>query len=599
MTYQRLPLTRSDSTGSVFCSGDEPFFTASSSLTSPTYEFYIGPIRWQNSTSTVFTPTDYVPLLTDGDVISVVVNAPGVAGCSATDSITLVENAFTTSGLITNPSPLICSGGTPAAFTNVVSASGTGSITYRWQSGTSTATLADIFPFVTTSTFTPTTSITTHTFYRRKAISTIGVDECESFSNTVEIRIAPALNGGTIIPAKQIICTGDSPGVISVTGGSIGPLITYEWQTSSDGFIFTTITTATGQTYTPSSLNTTTFFKRITNINGGGPPASCTAESSVVRIDILDLDPGSLDNTLEQAYCYGTMPPTLSSSITAGVLQDAYSSVGTISYQWQESPNDGTWTDIPSATQNYYNPPSLIQTTFYRRVAISTTASIVCRDFTDSIRIEIIDELDAGTILPSNQDICSILTPADLPNSLVLTSPETGSNSVTYQWQQSTDNSVWFDITGQQNLRLNFSVGADGVGGTADDDSWLPSSTATTTYYRVVTTYVGDPVPFAQEQTRILLSNLPRVMTAGDYTVSVNGNNHTVSSVTTSTLDQIGTDLAATITSDDPLVNADYNVTTNIITLEPIIPGTYNVASSISMTDDMVAVSFPDNPQCS
>ncbi len=591
-----VTLTRSDSTGSIFCTGDEPFFTANSSLTSPTYEFYIGPIRWQNSTSTVFTPTNYVPLLTDGDVISVIVNAPGVAGCSATDSITLVENAFTDSGLITNPSPLICSGGTPAAFTNVVSASGTGSITYRWQSGTSTATLADIFPFVTTLTFTPTTSITTHTFYRRRAISTIGVDECESFSNIIEIRIAPALSGGTIIPANQEICSGDSPGVISVTGGSIGPLITYQWQTSSDGFIYSTITTATGQTYTPSSLNTTTFFKRITNINGGGPPASCTAESSIVRIDILDLDPGSLDNTLEQAYCYGTMPPTLSSSVTAGVLQDAYSSVGTISYQWQESPNDGTWTDIPSATQNYYNPPSLIQTTFYRRVAISTSASNVCRDFTDSIRIEIIDELNAGTILPSNQDICAILTPADLPSSLVLTSPETATSSVTYQWQQSTDKSVWFDITGQQNLRLNFSVGADGVGGTADDDSWLPSSTSTTTYYRVVTTYVGDPVPFAQEQTRILLSDLPRGMTVGDYTVSVNGNNHTISSVTSSSLDQIGTDLAAKITSDDPLVNANYNLTTNIITLEPITPGTYNVASSILIIDDTVAVSFPDNP---
>ena len=591
-------LTRSDTTGSIFCTGDEPSFTASSSLSSATYEFYIGPTPWQNSTSTVFTPIQslYVPFLTDGDVISVVVNASGVSGCSATDSITMVENAFTVSGLITNASPMICSGGTPSVFTNVASASGTGSITYRWQSGLSTATFIDIVPFVTTATFTPTTSLTTHTLFRRRAISTIGVDECESFSNTIEIRISPPLDGGLISPALMEICTGDSPGALSVTGGSIGPLMTYEWQISSDGLIFTAITSATGQTYTPSSLNTTTFYKRIVNLNGGGPPASCTAESSIIRINIVDLNPGSLDERVEQAYCFGTMPPTLTSSITGGVQQDAFSSVGTISYQWQESLNDGTWTNIPSATQNYYNPPSLIQTTFFRRIAISTTISNVCTDFTESLRIEIIDDLDAGTILPADQNICSILTAADLPRSLVLTSPETQTTSVTYQWQQSLDKSVWFDIPGQQNLNLNFSLGLDGVAGTPDDDSWLPSSTSTSTYYRVVTTYVGNPKPFAQEQVRILLTDQPRVMAVGEYMISVNGDNHAINTTLTSTLDQIGSDLAAKITSDDPIVNAAYNSTTNIITLQPIIPGTYNVASSILLTDDTIALSFPDNP---
>ena len=590
-------LTRSDSTGSIFCRGDEPTFTASSSLSSATYRFFIGPTEWQTSTSTVFTPIQslYVPFLTDGDVISVVVDT-GVAGCSATDSITMVENAFTASGFITNASPMICSGGTPSVFTNVALASGTGSITYRWQSGLSTATLIDIVPFVTTATFTPTTSLTTHTFFRRRAISTIGVDECESFSNTIEIRISPPLNGGLISPALMEICTGDSPGALSVTGGSIGPLMTYEWQTSSDGLIFTAITSATGQTYTPSALSTTTFYKRIVNLNGGGPPASCTAESSIIQINIVDLNPGSLDERVEQAYCYGTMPPTLTSSITGGVQQDAYSSVGTISYQWQESLNDGTWTNIPSATQNYYNPPSLIQTTFFRRIAISTTISNVCTDFTESLRIEIIDDLDAGTILPADQNICSILTAADLPRSLVLTSPETQTTSVTYQWQQSSDKSVWFDIPGQQNLNLNFSLGLDGVAGTVDDDSWLPSSTSTSTYYRVVTTYVGNPKPFAQEQVRILLTDQPRVMAVGEYMISVNGDNHAINSTLTSTLDQIGSDLAAKITTDDPVVNADYNSVTNIITLQPIIPGTYNVASSILLTDDTIAISFPDNP---
>ena len=80
---------------------------------------------------------------------------------------------------------------------------------------------------------------------------------------------------------------------------------------------FTSIATATGQSYTPSALNTTTFYKRVTTA-GSGTASTCVAESSIIEIKVFDLDAGALDPSLNMSYCYGADPPTIVSSITGG-----------------------------------------------------------------------------------------------------------------------------------------------------------------------------------------------------------------------------------------------------------------------------------------
>ena len=69
------------------------------------------------------------------------------------------------------------------------------------------------------------------------------------------------------------------------------------------------------------------------------------------------------------AYCYGVDPPSIVSSITGGIPDDATTSMGTLTYQWEQSINGAAWTEITSATNVDYDPPSLIQTTWFRRIA--------------------------------------------------------------------------------------------------------------------------------------------------------------------------------------------------------------------------------------
>ena len=202
------------------------------------------------------------------------------------------------------------------------------------------------------------------------------------------------------------------------------------------------------------------------------------------------LDAGALDPSLNMSYCYGVDPPTIVSSITAGIPDDASTSLGTLTYQWESSTNGAAWATITSATNVSYDPPSLVQTTWFRRVARSTISSIsFCEDVTDPVRIEILPSLNEGFVL-DDQVICQIVGGGDLPNDLLLNGAEALTNSVTFQWQRSVDQLNWADIDGERASALTFNLG----------DPWLPSSTDPATYYRGIITYVGDPQPQPTEQ---------------------------------------------------------------------------------------------------
>ena len=476
-----VPTLISNVIADTFCEGEEVIFTAGSNLASNSYEFFVNGNSYQNSTTAVFNPQTLTPpvLLNDRDIIRVVVtsNPFSFSSCTAVATLSLSENIIIDAGTINTVTNTICSGGTPAALTPVAVASATGNISYRWESGLDTVTFNAI-PSTNSSTYVP-GSLTQTTFFRRITISTFNGKACEESSNILEITVTPPISGGTVSPTNQTICSGDTPAIIQIIGGSTGLAVTYQWQESLDGITFTDIALATSQDYTPGVLNATRFYRRVTNAAGGGPPASCSEISSMTRIRVIDLDPGALDPLQNQAYCYGAMPPSLVSSPTG----DATSTNGTITYQWQMSTDNANWTNIASATNNFYNPPSLIQTTWFKRIARSSiTATDFCEDTTNVIEIEILPDLNEGFVLDDEQTICQVISAFDLPDPIVLNSAETLTNSVTLQWQQSADQFSWTDITGQQSATLNFSVG----------DAWLP--TIPVTYYRGVITYVGDPL---------------------------------------------------------------------------------------------------------
>ena len=513
----------SDATGGVFCDGDDILFTASSDFASSTYEFIINSTTYQSSSSNTFRPIGIVPpvSINNGDVVSVLVigNPYSGASCSSIATISLTENIIFDPGIIGTTTDTICSGDLPSILTEQAgTVSASGAISYRWESSIDSITYNPI-PFTNSSTYSPGALVQTTNFVRY-TISELNGVICEEPSNILTINVVAPISGGTISPTNQSICNGETPLLLEVIGGASGMAITYQWQVSSDGVTFTNITTATSRDYQPPALLESQYYRRQT-IGPGGLTSDCSALSSVTFIRVRDIDPGALDPNLNQTYCYGAIPPTLISSMTGGGIQmDATDDgAGTITYQWEMSVDNASWTSIASATNNFYNPPSLTQTTWFRRLARSSVSTdVFCQETTNSIRIEILPDLNAGFVL-DDQSVCQIISAIDLPETLVLNASEAITNSVTVQWQRSDNQYRWSDISGQRSANLTFNLG----------DSWLP--TMPVTYYRAVITYVGDPQPSNLEQTSIRFNNNGVGFSGGqNYSIVINGTEYEITS---------------------------------------------------------------------
>ncbi len=137
--------------------------------------------------------------------------------------------------------------------------------------------------------------------------------------NQVELIIEQAasepLNGGEISWTTNNLCYNTSPGILTNTtgasGGNCDGYYSYQWQksTTSSTSGFSIISGATGLTYSPGNLTTTTYFRRSVLCD------NIEAFSNVLQITVFNaLTAGSIGSA--QSICYNTVPLTLT-QITA------------------------------------------------------------------------------------------------------------------------------------------------------------------------------------------------------------------------------------------------------------------------------------------
>jgi hypothetical protein len=164
----------------------------------------------------------------------------------------------------------------------------------------------------------------------------------------------------------------------------------------------------------------------ITNIMAKGTPVM---ESEVV---INPIDPGEIQAA--QTIHAGERPARLTNKVGA---------TGFSSYKWQSSPSadDHYFQDIVGAFHEYYQPPVLNYSRWYRRVAIDSEG--IYKGVTPAIKITVLDEndhelieeeenlVDPGTILAPQ-----IINVGGTPNELISGDPPSGSGNVSYQWQE-------------------------------------------------------------------------------------------------------------------------------------------------------------------
>lgn len=306
---------------------------------------------------------------------------PTAKACFAyTNCVTISVNNVT--GGTVGSAQTLC-GNNPAAFTEITASTGSGALTYQWQSSTTGCSGWSIIPGATSATYDPPGGLLASTYYQRVTYSTLNSVQCSAASNCVLVTINPVTSG--TISGNRTVCYGGDPTAftetVAATGG-VGATLTYQWQisTTTSSGPWSDISGAVNATYdAPGPINQTTYFRRIATATLNS--VSCSATSTFVTVSVNNVTASVIDGN--QNVCNPTDNPN------AFTVTVPASGNGTLTYQWQSSTTgcSGPWSDIPSATSAIYDSPGVTQTTYFQVRITSTLGGVNCVAFSNCLQI--------------------------------------------------------------------------------------------------------------------------------------------------------------------------------------------------------------------
>lgn len=379
--------------------------------------------------------------------------------CTATSAVlTVTVNNITPSVVAGNQT--VCSGGNPAAFTVTTAATGTGTLSYQWQSSASALGPWTNIGGATSATYDPPAGLATSTYYQVVISSALNGVTCTTISNALTVNVNSVT--AQTIAAGQTICSGGDALAFTVTTASTGTgNLSYQWQSASlAAGPFSNIAGATSSTYDhPAGQVASMYFQVVTSsvLNG----VTCTSTSNTLAVLVNSVSAGTLGTS--QTICSGGNPNAFVATLVP-------SGAGTLTYQWQSStvgPNSG-FAPIPGATTVSYDPPAGISTTtYYQLVVTSTLNGVPCT--ATSVTLSVTVNSLSAPMVGSNETICSGGNPVAFTNP----TPAIGAGNVTYQWQSST---------------TNVGAGYSNIAGATSATYDPPAGLNVTTYYQVITT---------------------------------------------------------------------------------------------------------------
>jgi gliding motility-associated-like protein len=145
---------------------------------------------------------------------------------------------------------------------------------------------------------------------------------------------------------------------------------------------------------------------------------------------------GFLYNSIiaNQNACWGYAPTLLEGSSLRG-------GTGTYTYQWQSSPDDALWTNIPGAINSKYQPEPVTDTIYYRRIGYS--GPII--DYGNSIKVNVHASIVNNNIF--GDDVLTCIN--NVGDTILGTKVTAGGDNISYDyiWQLRLDSDTWSDFT--------------------------------------------------------------------------------------------------------------------------------------------------------
>lgn len=359
--------------------------------------------------------------------------------------------------------------GASASTLNAAATSAAGTVTYAWQSKDSGGSWT--YNGNTTATLTPPTSSIGEVYYRCIVTNTLNGYTKTATSDTAVITVVPAEAPTPSFTSAYNMSNanyyrGDSASALNASATASMGIITYQWQSSSDGSSFSNISGATSSTYTPPTTPAgTKYYRCVVTNTYSGDTATLTSGTAQIVVSYAPA-PNFVDqSTISDAnYWRGDTATTMNGSATV--------SPGTVSYQWQSSSDGSTWSNISGATSATYTPQTTtVGSTYYRCAATNTLNGYTNTRYSNSAHITVSSAV-TPTFTQNPASASYSVNATATPLSVTYTS---GTTPVAYQWQVSDDGTNWSNISGA-------------TGSTYTP----PTDTANVKYYRVAVT-VGNP----------------------------------------------------------------------------------------------------------
>ncbi len=441
-----------------------------------TYQWQRSPNNFAWSSILGATSATYSPgsLLANAYFRRVVVS--GSCGTASSFSI-LISVRPNITAPVASGSKTICYNTAPSQLSASAASGGSGTFTYQWQSSSDNSVWTNIPVETNYNSYTPPV-LTSTSYYRLIAFAT-GTPACgTATSNVITITVLPEIISPVAI-ADQTICYNTVPLELSSTKASGGNnSFVYQWFSSINNLSWSTISGATGLTYQPAALTTTTYYHVIASATGTPLCGSVTSNSVTISVN-PNITPGTIGNT--QTICYNTIPTKLKG------VAPATGGTGSYTYQWQSSPDNSSWTNILDSTSATYSPGLLLVNSYYRRVVSSGNCGSA---YSAGILITVLSNPTAP-VASANRTVCYNTVPA----ALSATTAAGGNGLFTYQWQSSPDNLAWTNITGATNY-----------------STYSPPAIKSTSYYRLLAIATGTPTCGIVISNVITISVLPELI---------------------------------------------------------------------------------------
>lgn len=374
---------------------------------------------------------------------------------------------------------------------------GSGVYTFQWRSSTGLG-YKDI-PGATDSIYKPGVLTETTHFKREVYAGPCRTDIIGFNSNPIDITVkTPITLTNTISQSNPdgVLCaTNANPSLITgspVTGGGPSGYIYYQWQQSADNIHFADIANATNKDYDPPKITQSTYYRRVVTYSDDNT-CSTPNQSAAIAVKVSTVNVSN--NTISQPQPDNSV--ICSIPATPKFMRGSDATGTGFTYQWQNSVDGIHFSDINGATGRDYQPKPISQTMSYRRAAVSADPCLAPL-YSDTLTINVSATASANYITaPADTAFCDQGDADFIKGSMV-----TG-NGVTYQWQSSTDNVTY------QNITIN--------NPNYPDYNPLPGNT--TVYYRRMVSTAVCNVPSASNAVAIRVYHTPAPIPPDSVTV--------------------------------------------------------------------------------